>query len=292
MTMVIMSTFWGCKRISRNAKMPEKTETALSVVGDKYYLNFADGNSVEVEDNADECIDATLKMESLYQLKSKIINVNFTEKEKNHIKKYFSKDENGILIYNPNNIYAPHVKDAEITQISWLGRWYSVELENNDKNYKVVAFCYDDQKVIHNQLDNHLKFYTAEGYDGRADINIISEEHDETAGRSTYHYTVLDYEWKCIRYTIEKENRKLYVEERYALFEDSFTKPSEVTPHSIEVYCEMEDYLFWIAIYPEQPLSEDVIYSIGATRVELAEPTRSPGEKAAVPTDVTEEAGK
>ena len=97
----------------------------VSKVNDTYYLNFADGNTLDSNGGDHYISDSSVYFDSLAEMKEKITTNTLDKADLAVIKSSFPKDENGILMINLNHLYQP-IAPSEYTfpSIIWDGHTY------------------------------------------------------------------------------------------------------------------------------------------------------------------------
>lgn len=100
----------------------------VSRVGDAYYLNFTGGNELTEQENKLHISVANVFFSSLAEMRDKIKNNTLSDYERATVKLAFPKDENGIKMFNINQMYQPVYPEGFIcaNDVLWTGDRYSV----------------------------------------------------------------------------------------------------------------------------------------------------------------------
>ncbi len=100
----------------------------VSRVGDAYYLNFTGGNEPTEHENKLHISEANVFFSSLAEMRDKIKNNTLSDHERATVKLAFPKDENGIKMFNINQMYQPVYPEGFIcaNDVLWTGDRYSV----------------------------------------------------------------------------------------------------------------------------------------------------------------------
>ena len=128
----------------------------LSEVGGSFYINFKEGNDVEII-YPDFPLPSP-EYKSFDEFKTKLQNLNFNKEEIYNIKAYFEKSESGILFINPDKLYFPKGLSDDFTfrNISLGSGWYSFRYLSNDQ--KMIDIFYSDKNETHfESLEEKIK---------------------------------------------------------------------------------------------------------------------------------------
>ena len=161
----VLAAFVGCSakdpgnttdlRVSESTLLTNENaadDYYLSVISGQYYLTYREERGNIRNDLG------SLSFDSLDQLVDKIRNNGFSESEHNVIRTALAKDENGILLFDPNRLFDPVLPyGMQVNGVGWSGQYYS---------YSVSA-------VGSERPDGHLFVLPRQIY-----LSIIQREHE------------------------------------------------------------------------------------------------------------------
>ncbi|MDD2268280.1 MAG: hypothetical protein PHY15_01870 [Eubacteriales bacterium] len=133
----------------------------LSEVDGSFYINFKDGNDVEII-YPNFPVAASPEYKSFDEFKTKLKKLDFNKDEIYTIKASFEKSKNGILFINPDKIYYPKCLSDEFSfrNISLGSGWYSFRYLSNDQ--KLIDIFYSDKNETHfESLEEKIKRVTS-----------------------------------------------------------------------------------------------------------------------------------
>ena len=149
------------------------------------------------------------KFESMQDFYDDLVNGTFRDYEKSNIYNNFPKDKNGVIIFNPNELYVPLIANGcEINEyFIWSGNSYTYDFktpfEHPYGEYISAKFIcltedhYTKQLEYEKNIDNVPKEW------GDASIKTVNE-------KEVFDFPNGNYQ---TRYTVSNENKTMYVVE-------------------------------------------------------------------------------
>lgn len=226
----------------------------VQAVDGVYYLNFVDGNEPNAQEAIYQISDAGIALETLSELRSKLKNNTFTDMERATMKDSFSKNENGIKVFNVNQMYQPICPtDINEAYVYWTGETYGCYVTAPQEN------------VYDSVLNGWIKFLPRKQYEGQVDRNItnyfsnilyekiVSQETSTWDGMPcevyVYETSVARLKSVFIELPVNQDGQVRYISIRYRL---SHTNPnlastiSETLPRSVIMFGEKDGQGFEI----------------------------------------------
>ena len=191
----------------------------VSRVGDTYYLNFIGGNELTEQESIMGSMSGDISFTSLAEMRDKIKNDTLTESNRAVVKRFFDKDENGIKMFNINQMYQPVYPEgftcADI--VVWSGESYSVyvhELSNMDfGGYLSVLSSEDYEWNVDRYITNFFSHVLYE--------SILSQEADTWNGLPcetwVFETTAVRMRRTVVEIPMEQENEFMYIAIEYRL---------------------------------------------------------------------------
>ena len=222
----------------------EKTESfTIKQIGENTYINFDAGNECP---NPEWVQLATVKFESLAEMKNAIKNNKFTPSQAAIIKTFFPKDSNGIKICNPDRLYKPVLPDnLEYDEVYLSGEMYSFFV-NSNSNFSLAFFHYMTKDVFDRSLKDEFDLYS----NHLITITSVQDEMFDNVLMKTYYYYTKNCEMKSIAYTINSNGKKLQVLETYIL--KAFVSDLQVSnsiPQTVYVFGTDNNLYFELCIH-------------------------------------------
>jgi hypothetical protein len=243
--LLCICTYTGCSQPE-----PEETvNTDYEVVVDEqgnWYLKFFD---VLPPRDYYALYYQEIQFESVEEMRARIVNHELTKSECYMIMRYITEAPCLIQICNLDNLFIldTYPPNEEVSNVRWYcGTQYAYSLKNkwNGENKRIIFYS-EDVFV--------QKYDAAKEYVQRKDLISEKQLEDRNA---------IEYVWKngkCVQYELEKEDKKLFVQERYAV--NTETGESEIS--SVYVLG-MQNGAYWcMTTYPAERPSEDWLLSFG-----------------------------
>lgn len=167
---------------------------------------------------------AGIKFNSMQEFYDDLVNGTLSYNEKGNIYNTFPKDENGIIIFSPNELSTPLTpKDCEINEyFYWIGNRYGYSFkvpfehpygDSVTANFRCLTKdCYNQYLAYEKDINNMPEAW------GPASIKTVADKEIVTFS--------IGYEQ--IRYTLMNENKTMYVMETHIYDTDSTTTYSVV----------------------------------------------------------------
>lgn len=177
-----------------------------------------------------------LTFENVEEMQNTILTGKFAHADKTIIANYFSKDDNGVIIPNPYNVYLPvfpneiNVKHYDRVTLLGLGYYFNVKFLDDDNAYGDFAI------LTKNHYNTNLE---CAKNNIRDKYKVWEKEFDEIIGEKEV--ANLDNR-KIIQYTISNENKTMYVIEQQE-FNDSILEDCDV-----EIFGESDGVYFNVHI--------------------------------------------
>ena len=225
-----------------------------------YYLNFADGNELSAGGSGDYSSEAGFSVASVKELRTKIITNTFDRAELDMIKGQFSKNQNGIEIFNIDKMYEAVFPEGMKAQgVYWKGgAYYSLHVSANGNN------------EYGKSLDTYINLLSKESYEesvngefkdyfsGVRYEKIVSQESGEWEGLpcETYVYTTSVARLKVVLVELpaELEGQVRYIVIKYRLEHKNEgmldMKVSDTVPVSVRLLGEYEGQGFELFLTP------------------------------------------
>ena len=162
-----------------------------------------------------------LSFENVEEMQNTILTGKFAHADKTIIANYFSKDDNGVIIPNPYNVYLPvfpnemNVKHYDRVTLLGCGYYFYVKFLNDDNAYGDFAI------LTKNHYNTNLE---CAKNNIRDKYKVWEKEFDEIIGEKEV--ANLDNR-KIIQYTLSNENKTIYVIEQQE-FNDSILEDYDV----------------------------------------------------------------
>ncbi len=218
----------------------EKTESfTIKRIGENIYINFDAGNECP---NPEWVQLASVKFESLAEMKNAIKSGKITKRQADIIKASFPEDSNGIKICNPDKLYQPVWPNI-------FGENVAVYLHGESYGFLSISDC-----PIYASLHIHTKESYEETFErqytnffdyGDPKIISISDETYNKLPTKVYNYTTVSGTLRQVRYRIESNNKTLILQETYCLNMEDETMPTSFTvPYYVELYGEENGVYF------------------------------------------------
>lgn len=222
----------------------EKTESfTIKRIGENTYINFDAGNECP---NPEWVQLASVKFESLAEMKNAIKSGKITKRQADIIKASFPEDSNGIKICNPDRLYKPVLPDnLEYDEVSLSGEMYSFFV-NSNSNFSLAFFHYMTKDVFDRSLKNEFDLYS----NHLITITSVQDEMFDNVLMKTYYYYTKNCEMKSIAYTINSNGKKLQVLETYIL--KAFVSDLQVSnsiPQTVYVFGTDNNLYFELCIH-------------------------------------------
>ncbi len=209
----------------------------------------------EEESNTDNAYVSTAvfgpTFSSVAEMKNNILNGNLTEQELYAIRTCYAKD--GLWeICDLDNLYDARLPDkTSIKQIALRGKSYSFTLENY-----IAVNCFID----HLDEADYNKAFEEEylGFPNEFE-EVIWEEQTEDRNATIKYFRTGAGVFKRLEYTLQQDDRMLYVIEEYTLSFYTGSKPtSDTIPRTVTVYGEENGgyYKVWVLEPIERPSVE------------------------------------
>ena len=186
-------------------------------VGDECRLVFNDPGFYEWLGNLDRI---GVSFDSIKELRDGLIYGTFTEGQKQHIFLDLPKDEHGISIPDPNNLYIPVLPndcsayDSEHS-VSVYGSSYGHYMRLVSNKYDINLESGVDVDILtHNDYNEKLQKET------ELFKNIADSLWTHENGKDSIIYPLNESKKEHVRYTISSENKTMFVIENYTHLEE------------------------------------------------------------------------
>lgn len=233
----------------------------ISAVDGIFYMNFSDGNVWDTNIQLSGQVNGSVSFKSLSEMKNKIENNDFSAYDIYLIKNEFEKDENGIVICDTNNLYEPVMPNGlTYTDVYWYGATYAFSVES-DTLLTGSYFYFTKEKYDEYFACEYEDFFN------NPNISIENTEHEKIGDTDAtiYRYSTDISQFKKIRYTVEAEDKLLYVEEEYRLSVSADgIEISGNVPYRAKIYGCDNDIYFAVTVFNfSEPISAEWLLSFG-----------------------------
>ena len=177
-----------------------------------------------------------LSFENVEEMQNTILTGKFAHADKRIIANYFSKDDNGVIIPNPYNVYLPvfpneiNAKHYDRVTLLSLGYYFNVKFFDDDNVYGDFAL------LTKNHYNTSLE---CAKNNIRDKYKVWEKEFDEIIGEKEVANL---YNRKIIQYTLSNENKTMYVIEQQE-FNDSILED-----YDVEIFGESDGVYFNVHI--------------------------------------------
>ena len=177
-----------------------------------------------------------LSFENVEEMQNTILTGKFAHADKRIIANYFSKDDNGVIIPNPYNVYLPvfpneiNAKHYDRVTLLSLGYYFNVKFFDDDNVYGDFAL------LTKNHYNTNLECAKNKIRDK---YKVWEKEFDEIIGEKEVANL---YNRKIIQYTLSNENKTMYVIEQQE-FNDSILED-----YDVEIFGESDGVYFKVHI--------------------------------------------
>ena len=233
----------------------------VTQVSGQYYLNFLDGNDDHTGSNPSLSI-TTVSFPSVAAMKQAILTSSFTQTELQIIKNSFSKNEDGIIICDLNQLYEPVLPEGyTLAGVTWNGAEYELKIKGNESSEGgYIQFKKPNawDSVYQYEMDLLKKF------------KILQQESGTFDGASseTYVYTTSAAKLKDVYLTIPSENGSTptRVILHYCLeHSDPEYSVSDTIPRRVEIYGEDNGQHFKVLLSSPTAPTVEWLSSFGIT---------------------------
>ena len=230
-------TLFSCNNVSNvDNELTDETATSKRTYRYHEYNKIKDFEIIQVEDSCRLIFNDPeyyaqmdipdhygVALNSIEELRDGLINGTFDEDVKLHIFLDLPKDEHGIIVPDPNNLYIPVLpKDCsanlETTMVAVFGSYYSYGLDIVTDKYDINTDfgCVIISCLTYNDYNEKLKKET----------DIVKDYPDSMwtheSGKDSIIYSLQGEPFKReqVRYTISNEDKTMLVIEKYHHYED------------------------------------------------------------------------
>ena len=210
----------------------------LDVVEDRVYLTFLGDEDYdrELDGLNPEWGARYLRFDSLQAMRDGIMNGTLTFSERVIVSGRFPEDENGIRIFNPNELY--HLKgiDGRLDgKVQCYGASYSFDGEtvSGNRNRVFPEDMYDEMYRAYSNVEGQTP--TAQSHTDTRDADVF---YFKATGR------------KVIRYTLEGKGKTLLVEETYYSYQPDPERDDYFlsVPNEVSVFGKQDGYGFYLRL--------------------------------------------
>ena len=209
-----------------------------------YEIKIIDGQHYIVFDKEDAYKSYNVQvvgfhMSSLGELKKAVTQRTLTDSQKANIAKSFSKDENGILICDFDNLYVPILpKNMAMKDVLWTGEEISFLCEDNTYDIGGYVTCYASYKRFEN--------YWVKNFANIGSGRVYKSEKTSDRNAIIKYYTTSVGKFKQILYTLVDGLKVIMVSELYTMeiYDSEYNYPltiSDSVPNSVEILGFTED---------------------------------------------------
>ena len=196
-----------------------------------------------------------LTFKNVGKMQNAILNGNFTYADKAIIANYFSKDDNGVIIPDPYNVYLPVFPDETVLKcydtVTLLGRGYSFDAKFLDNDDAYIVFTCLTKKHYNTNLE-YAKSDIQKKY------KVWEKEFDDIIGEKEV--ANLDNR-KIIQYTLSNEDKTMFVIEEQK-FVDSI-----LNDYKVKIFYESNGVYFYVFIgNMDKPLSPEWLFQFDVQR--------------------------
>ncbi len=234
----------------------------VSRVGDTYYLNFKNGNKASESDVTAGAM-GDLTFNSLSHLIESLEKDLLEDWQKSVMRSAFRQDENGIVMFNKNQLYAPICpRGIAVSTVSWSGgESFGCYLsDGNSINIESAEGWQREKERIGIEFPQNLQdILVTETYEGTYEGIPCEWIEFSSAIGSTF---------KVAKFEVTLNGRYMYVVMNYQL---SHAGPNEVSisdsvPYRVNAFCEEQGRYFEVIIRnPETAPTLEFLTSFGIT---------------------------
>lgn len=222
----------GCNYAEASIEVPIGSGYSIYEVNGQHYMKIDGDNYVPGKE--DDPRFETLKpefhrYESLPAMKDTVINGKLTEFAVRDAAEYFMRDEEGrIPICNFNKLFSSmQPEDMSVSGVYWRGAYYYFLMNPNTHGEKTALLSYISGELYEEVFkEYYTDFFTDKEYE---------YYFDEQTKEEVYTCTEQGSEYKYVRYTVEKGNKKLYVQEKYSVADNLGATAKDAVPVNVDM---------------------------------------------------------
>ncbi len=244
-----MLSFAGCEKQTTLTADEIKAETEDYIYfrsDNEYYIYFKKNHVID----PDESNTSPLIFSGSYkELRNTLLTNSFRESTRQNIQ-YALADENGcIRVPDIDNINAISHYDLEltVTKIEVEKDFYSISYEVDQESYfHVTTETYYERSLLEKQCLNAINSTTEN--ERITDIKTGDRNATEYYINQYYGDGKIRYRDKYVHYTLEDNDKKLYVIEKHAINNPNSGDDSNTTLTRIDIYCDDNGLYYYLFI--------------------------------------------